>query len=83
MLERERFGPFLAFERLARGDDLAHSLLDARQVVLADLGRYVDVVEEAVLDDRPDAQLAAWVQPLDGFGHDVGRRMAHHVELGV
>ena len=83
MLQGLGLGPLLALERLSRGDDLAHGLLDARQVVLADLGGDVDVVVEAVLDDRPDAQLAARVQLLNGFGQHMRCRMAHDVELRV
>ena len=83
VLERLVPGPLLAHERFIGGDDLAHRVLDARQVVFAQLGRDVDVVVEAVFDDRPDAQPAARIQLLDGLGQHVGRRMAHHVQFGV
>ena len=50
-----------------------HRVLDTRQIVLADLGGDVDVVIEAVFDDRPDAELAARVQSLNGLGQDSGK----------
>ena len=81
--ERLILGPFFALEGFAGGDDLAHRGFDAGQVVFADLGRNLDVVIEAVVDDRADAQLAARVQPLDRFGQHVRCRMAHDVEVSA
>ncbi len=83
MFEGLAFAPLLAFEGLVGGDDLAHGGLDAREVVFAepDAAGEVDVVVEAVFDDGTDAQLAARVEPLDGFGQDVRRRVTHHVQL--
>ena len=83
MLERLLPAPLLAPEWLGSGDDLPHLLLDAWQVLVAQSDRRIDVVVEAVFDDRSDTQLAAGVQLLDGFGEHVRRRMAHHVQLLV
>src|SRR5215211_3987639 len=43
-------------------DDLAHPLLDARQILVGDASGYLDVVEEAVLYGRPDGELAARIE---------------------
>ena len=73
-------GPLEALERLGLLDDLAHLLLDAREILLADRRRRVDVVIEAVFEGRPEGELHAGKQPHDGPGHDVGAAMPQHVE---
>src|SRR5215475_5432288 len=60
-----------AAEALALPDDLAHLLLDGLEVVRAERLRHVEVVVEAVLDRRPDAELRLREQVLDGLRHDV------------
>src|SRR5207302_5475812 len=70
VLQGLRLAPLFALKRLAGGDNIAHGLFDARQVLFTDGDRDVDVVVKTVVDDRPDTQLAARIQPLDGFGQD-------------
>ena len=62
-------------------DRLAHPLLDRRQVVGRQRPGQEEVVVEAVLDGRPDAELRAREQVEDGLGQDVGGAVAHRPEL--
>ena len=68
-------------ERLVGRDALAHARLDRGEVVRGEGPRQQEVVVEAVLDGRADAQLGAREQVEDRLGHDVRRRMAHGAEL--
>src|SRR5215211_5773792 len=52
-------------------DDLAHPLLDTRQILVGDAPGYLDVVEEAVLYGGPDGELAARVELQDRLRHRV------------
>ena len=64
------------------GDDLAHPGLDALEVVggeRAAVGQ-LEVVVEAVLDRRADAERGAREQVEHGLGQHVGRRVADRVE---
>src|SRR5579884_2521754 len=70
--------PLEAFERLGFLDDLAHLLLDAWEVLLADRSRAVDVIVKAVLQRGPEGQLSAGKQPHDGPGHDVSAAVPQH-----
>ena len=63
------------------GDALAHPRLDGREVVGRQRPRQLEVVVEAVVDDRTDAELRAREQVQHGLGHDVGGGVAHRVEL--
>jgi len=58
-------------ERQVLGDDRAHLVLDARQVIGADGLGQLEVVVEAVVDGRADGEPGAWEQPGDGVRHDV------------
>ena len=62
-------------EPLSLPDDLPHALLDRLQVLRVERAIGVEVVVEAILDRRPDAQLGLREQVLDGLRHDVGGRM--------
>ena len=62
-------------------DRLAHPFLDRRQVVGRQRSRQQEVVIEAVLDDRADAELRPRKHVEDGFGKDMGGAMAHRAEL--
>ena len=66
-----------ADERLVFGDDLAHPVLDAFEVALAErlAAGEIEVVVEAVLDRRADREL--------GAGEQLGDRLRHHVRGGV
>jgi hypothetical protein len=71
-------------------DDLPHSGLDAREVVLLEVlaaafgvGRKLEVVVEAVLDGRPDSERGSGVQVEHGLGQDMGRRVPDRVEPAV
>ena len=68
-------------ERVVGGDALAHPRLDGRQVVRGQRPRQLEVVVEAVVDDRPDAELRAGEQVEDRLGQDVRGRVAHRAEL--
>ena len=65
------------------GDGRAHPLLDRGQVLGDERARQVEVVVEAVLDRRADAQLRAGEQVEHRLGHDVRGRVAHRVEVVV
>ena len=74
-----------ADERLALGDDLPHAGLDAREVVggeRAAVGQ-LEVVVEAVLDRRADAEGGAGPQVEHRLGHDVRGRVADRVEAAL
>jgi hypothetical protein len=62
-------------EALPLLDDRAHARLDALQVVRAERLRHVEVVVEAVLHRRADAEL--------GLGEQVLHGLRHHVRGGV
>src|SRR4029453_14446361 len=64
-------------EALALLDELAHALLDPVQVLGPERLGDVEVVIEAVLDRRPDAQPGPGEQVLDGLGEHVGGRVPH------
>jgi hypothetical protein len=64
-------------EALPLLDDLAHALLDPVQVLGDKRLLDVEVVVEAVLDRRPDAQLRLREQVLDGLGEHVRGRVPH------
>ena len=80
----------VADEGLRLGDDLAHAGLDALEVVDLERRRHpvgargqLEVVVEAVLDRRPDAERGAREQVEHGLGQDVGRGVADGVEAPV
>jgi hypothetical protein len=57
----------LAHERLIGVDELAHAILDLRQVGLGDRTRQFEVVVEAVLDGRADRVAGAGPQVAHGL----------------
>ena len=69
-----------AREGLLLGDDLVHALLDRLEVLGRERATDVEVVVEAVLDRRADAELGHREEVLDGLGHHVSRRVAQDVE---
>ena len=64
-------------EALPLLDDLAHALLDPVQVLGPERLGDVEVVVEAVLDRRPDAQPRLREQVLDGLGQHMRGRVPH------
>ena len=66
-------------ELLALLDDLAHPGLDLDQVLGDERGLDVEVVVEAVLDRRADAELRVGEEVLHGLGEHVGGRVAQDV----
>ena len=54
--------------------------LDLLERLLADRLRELEVVVEAVLDRRPDGDLRPRIEPPNGLGEEVGRRMAEDVQ---
>ena len=69
-------GDGAAGEPLPRLDDLLHPLLDGLEVLGRERPLDAEVVVEAVLDRRPDAQQRAGEQVLHGLRHHVGGRVA-------
>ena len=74
------FGHHATVESLARLDDLLHALLESLQIIRGEGGGHREVVVEAVLDRRPDAELRVREGVLDRLGEDVGGRMTQHGE---
>ncbi len=72
-----------AGEALALPDDLAHPGLDGLQVLGGERLGHVEVVVEAVVHRRPDAQLGLREQLLHGLGHDVRGGVPHDVAAVV
>ena len=70
----------LAHERMVGRNRRRHALLDRGQIVDRQRPGQLEVVVEAVLDGRADAQLRARKEVHDRLGHDVRRRVAHRVE---
>ncbi len=65
-------------EALALPDDVAHLLLDGREVLGRERPLGQEVVVEAVLDGRTDAEQRPGEQLLHGLGQHVRRRVAQH-----
>ena len=72
-----------AGEPLALLDDLAHPGLDRLQVFRGERHLDVEVVVEAVLHRRPDAELGLREQLLHGLRHDVRRGVPQDVTAVV
>ena len=70
----------LALEPVVGRDGLGHPRFDLLQILGRQRAGQLEVVVEAVLDGRADAQLRAGEQVHDGLGHDVRGRVAHRVE---
>ena len=68
-----------ALEALVLLDDLAHRGLDLDQVLGHERGLDVEVVVEAVLDRRADAELGLGEELLHGLRHHVRGRVAQDV----
>ena len=64
-----------AAEPLPLLDDLLHLLLELGQILRGERGGHVEVVVEAVLDRRADAELGVREQVLDGLREDVRGRV--------
>mmetsp|Transcript_22390 Transcript_22390/g.50453 ORF Transcript_22390/g.50453 Transcript_22390/m.50453 type:complete len:493 (-) Transcript_22390:197-1675(-) len=74
----------LAPDRKLLVDDLLHFLLDGLEVLLLEaVSLQVEVVEEPVLDPRPNGHLCLGEQTLDGHGHNVCGRVTDLDELGA
>jgi hypothetical protein len=72
-----------AGEALPGLDDLLHPLVDAVEVVRGERAVREEVVVEAVLDRRADAEPGAREQVLHGLGHDVRGRVPQHRPAGT
>ena len=72
--------PDLLGEGLVAADDLAHLLLDDREVVGRERLVAREVVVEAVLDDRADRHLRARPKLLHGLGEHVRGIMADELQ---
>ena len=75
----------MADEGLVLGHDVAHGGLDALEVLVAEGGPagQLEVVVEAVLDDRADGEMGAGPQAEHGLGQDVGGRVAQDGPPGL
>ncbi len=78
-------GVLVALEGLVLLDDGPHLRLDPLQVVVAEVGAagQLEVVVEAVLDDRADGVLGAGPEPAHGLGHDVGGGVPEDLAAGL
>ncbi len=85
VLDLERAGvgrrQLAQLERVVGGDALAHPRLDRREVVGGQRPGQLEVVVEAVVDDRPDPELRAGEQVQHRLGQDVRGGVAHRPEL--
>src|SRR5664280_73315 len=79
LLERE----FLAYEGMVGADRGMHGRLDGCKVVRGQRARQQEVVVEAVVYRRADAELGIGKHAKDSLGHHVCGRVAHGVDLGV
>ena len=72
-------------EGLVLGHDLPHRRFDPHQVVVAEMGapRELEVVVEAVFDDRSDGVVGPRPQPEHGLGQYVGGRVAQNGPPGI
>src|SRR5215211_628015 len=71
---------FLALYGQVSLDDLAHPLLDARQILVRDAPVDLDVVEEAVLYGWSDGELATRIELQYGLRHSMRGRVAQDLE---
>ena len=69
-----------ALDRKVRARDLPHLGLDALEILGGERPVVLEVVVEAVLDDRADRHLRLGEQALDRLRHEVRRRMADDLE---
>ena len=65
------------------GDRLGHLRLDRGEILGREGPRQVEVVVEAVLDGRADAQAGIGEEREDGLGHHVRGGVAHRVDRGM
>ena len=72
--------PFLPGEGRVLGDDLAHLLLDDRQVLGREGLVAGEIVEEAALDHRADRHLRTGPERLHGLGEDMGAVVPDQLE---
>ena len=72
--------PFLAHERRAGGDDLAHLRLDGREILGAERLVACEIVIEAILDRRADRHLRAGMQRLHRLRQHMRRIVPDHAE---
>ena len=70
-------------ERAGRGHALTHEALDRAQIIGRERARQGEVVVEAVLDGRADAELPLGKQLEHGLGHHVRRAVAHRVQVAA
>jgi hypothetical protein len=73
-------GDLPADEGVVPGDDLPHPRLDPLQVLRRQGAGQIEIVVEAVLDGRPDPQLALGEHLQDRLGHDVGAGVADPIQ---
>ena len=72
---------FDALERVVRGGDFSHFLLDRREILFAEAVRQVEVVVEAVVGRGPDVELDVGEQLAYGVCHDVRRAVAQGLDV--
>ena len=75
-----RLGDLLALYLQVAGDDLTHPLLDARQILVRQTPRHLDVVEEAILYWWTQGQLATRIQFHYSLRHRVRRGVPQYLQ---
>ena len=79
-VRRRQFAPD---ERMIRCDARGHLRLNGGKIVRRQRPGQGEVVVEPIADGRADPELCAREELQHGLRHDVGRRVAHRVEVAV
>ena len=79
------FGHHAAAEGLGGLDNALHALFDFLEVLRSERSLDIEIVVEAVFDDRSNTKLGVRANLLHGLGHDMGCGMAHdgHTVLAI
>ncbi len=73
-------GPFLAHDGTVGRDDLAHLLLDGREIFRRKWLGAIEIVIKPVFDHRADGHLHARIERLHGLGQHMGGVVADQLQ---